>query len=235
MPRLAPLAIDLWEATDELRLRSGVVFPVRMTVARRGAGLVLWSPIAIDDQLAAELADLGPVTHIVAPNQFHHLYAAAAKRRYPSAQLLGAPGLAAKRPALPIDGALASGSLGDELTLFSTGGIPRLEEVVALHRPSGTLIVTDLVFHVLEARGVMSWLVFRCVAGTLGRCAQSRLLRWLTTDRAAFASSLEELLTLDFDRLVMAHGEVIERGGRELLATATARARSVPRRLPATS
>ena len=234
MPRLAPLAHDLWEVTDELRLPGGVIFPVRMTVIRTKAGLELWSPIAIDDALAEELAEIGPVTRLVAPNCFHHLYLADAKRRYPEADLLGAPGLAAKRADLAFDGELGAESR-DGLELIPTQGIPRLNEVVALHRPTRTLIVTDLVFHVLEARGPMSWFIFRVVAGTLGRCRQSRLLGWATNDRDAFATSLDTILAVDFDRLVMAHGEVIETGGHAALAEATIHARSVPRRLPAPS
>ena len=189
MPRLRPLADELWEATDDLRLPGGVWFPVRMTVIRSGGELTLWSPIAIDDALAAELETLGPVTRLVAPNCFHHLYLADARARFPEAALLGAPGLATKRSDLDFDGELGAESRED-LELIPTIGIPRMEEVVALHRPTGTLIVTDLVFHVLKARGLMSWFTFRVVAGTLGHCGQSRLLRWWTEDREAFAASL---------------------------------------------
>lgn len=232
MKRLTHLADDLWEATDELRL-GGVVFPLRMTVVRTDAGLVLWSPIAIDDALAGELAELGPVTHLMGPNTFHHLYLAAAKERYPQARLLGAPGLADKRADLSFDGELSSPS--SDLELLPTEGIPKLNEVVALHRPTGTLIVTDLVFHVLETRGLMSWFVYRVLAGTLGHCAQSRLIRWATEDREAFAASLDGIVARDFDRLVMAHGEVIETGGHQAFVDAMDRARSVARRLPAPS
>ncbi len=232
MTRLAPLADDLWEARDELRLPGGVIFPVRMTVVRTGGGLVLWSPITIDDALAEELAALGPVTHLAAPNCFHHLYLEAAAERYPDALMLGAPGLADKRSDLSFDGLLAGAALGAELELLPVAGIPKLNEVLLLHRPSRTLVVTDLVFHVLEAKGPMSWFVFRVVAGTLGRCAQSRLVRWITADREGYATSLEVALAQDFDRLVMAHGEVIETGGREALAAAALPSRTL-KHLPA--
>ncbi len=234
MPRLRPIADELWEATDDIRLPGGVWFPVRMTIIRSQGELTLWSPIAIDDALAEELAALGPVTNLVAPNCFHHLYLEDARERYPEATLLGAPGLAAKRSDIAFDGELMAETRGG-LELIATEGVPKMNEVVALHRPTGTLIVTDLVFHVLKARGLMSWFTFRVVAGTLGRCGQSRLLRWWTADREAFAASLESILARDFDRLVMAHGEVIESGGHAALSEATARARSVMRQLPAPS
>lgn len=234
MPRLNRLADDLWEARDTLRMPGGVVFPLRMTVLRAGGGLVLWSPIRIDDALAAELDALGPVTHLVGPNQFHHLHLPRARERYPEATLLGAPGLAAKRPDIAFDGELAAGApLLPGLDPVAIEGVPKLNEVVLLHRPSRSLVVTDLVFHILEAQGLMSWFVFRVVAGTLGRCGQSRLLRLVTKDRAAHGASIERLLEEDFDRLVMAHGEVVETGGRAALAKATERVRAPRRRLPA--
>jgi hypothetical protein len=232
MTRLAPLADDLWEARDELRLPGGVVFPVRMTVVRTGERLMLWSPIAIDDALAEELAALGEVTDLAAPNCFHHLYLDGAKERYPDARMLGAPGLAEKRSDLSFDGPLADAALGAEMELLPVDGIPKLNEVLLLHRPSGSLVVTDLVFHVLEAKGLMSWLVFRVLAGTLGHCRQSRLVRWATEDRDRYTASVEAVLARDFDRLVVAHGEVIETGGREALAAAALLARPA-RRLPA--
>lgn len=232
MTLLTPLADDLWEARDELRLPGGIVFPVRMTVVRTGAGLMLWSPIAIDDELAAAIDALGSVSHIAAPNCFHHLFLEDAKARYPNARLLAAPGLEEKRCDLSFDGALASAALGAEVELLPIEGIPALNEVVLFHRGSRTLVVTDLVFHVLEAKGLMSWLVFRLVAGTLGHCRQSRLLRWATKDRERYAASVEAVLARDFDRLVVAHGEVIDSGGREALAAAALPSRTV-QRLPA--
>jgi len=232
MTLLTPLTDDLWEARDELRLPGGIVFPVRMTVVRTDAGLLLWSPIAIGDELAAELDALGAVSHIAAPNCFHHLFLEGAKERYPSAQLLAAPGLEEKRSDLSFDGPLVGNVLGTEVDLLPIEGIPALNEVTLLHRGSRTLVVTDLVFHVLEAKGLMSWFVFRVLAGTLGHCRQSRLLRWATKDRERYAASVEEVLARDFDRLVMAHGEVVESGGREALAAAALPSRPV-QRLPA--
>lgn len=50
-------------------------FPTRMTIVRLPGG-ELWvhSPIAWSDQLGAELARLGPVSHLIAPNTLHWSY-----------------------------------------------------------------------------------------------------------------------------------------------------------------
>ena len=51
-------------------------------------------------------------------------------------------------------------------------------------------------------------------AGLQGRVGFSRFLRGVYRDRPAARRSLERLLALDFDRIVLAHGRVLEHGGR---------------------
>src|SRR5688500_18374152 len=100
---LQPQAENLWTADHELKVPGGVPFPVRMTVARLSdRSLALISPVPIDDALASELAGLGPVSHLIAPNLFHHFYLAPAKVRYPEARVLGPPGLAAKKRGMTV-------------------------------------------------------------------------------------------------------------------------------------
>ena len=76
------IAPDVWTVDRWVKLRGGLQFPVRMTVIRLADGrLWLHSPIELDDELDAELAALGEVAHLVAPNHQHFLYAAAARAR----------------------------------------------------------------------------------------------------------------------------------------------------------
>jgi hypothetical protein len=50
-----------------------------------------------------------------------------------------------------------------------------------------------------------------------GRFGPSTLDPWLIRDRPAARRSLERILAWDFDRIVVAHGDVLESGGREAL------------------
>ncbi len=105
------LATDLW-AVAVHRYQGGLHVRLRMTVIRLPNGsLWLYSPVPIDDELANDLAALGPVEHIIAPNCFHHLHAAAAKRRYPQAKLWAAPGLREKCPDVPFDAVVSEPEL----------------------------------------------------------------------------------------------------------------------------
>ncbi|MDD9939429.1 MAG: hypothetical protein OXU20_00075 [Myxococcales bacterium] len=223
---LKPIADGLWEANNDHIAAAGAIhFPLRMTVAQRpDGGLVLISPVPIGEPLAAALAQVGEVTDIVAPNGLHHLHAAAALDRYPSAQLWLAPCLADKRPELALRGKVLTdtpASWAPALSAHPVLGAPALTEVVVLHQPSRTLVTTDLVFHIHESRGWLMPLILR-MSGGWKRLAQTRLMRSMLKDRAAARGSFEALLALDFDRLIMAHGEIVDRGGHSALAEALA-------------
>ncbi len=207
---LQPFGPDVWFHDYDLFLPGGIHFPGRMTVVRLPGEGELWlhSPIPIDDDLAHELDALGPVRHIVAPNKVHHLHVPAAMARYPEARVWGAPGLYKKRKDIAFTDKLTADApqfWSSVLEQHVVGGAPWVNEVVFFHRPSTTLIVTDLVFNVYECKGLLSPLVFR-MAGAYRRLAQSRLLRRSVKDRAAFANSGRTVLTWDFDRVLMAHG-----------------------------
>ena len=227
---ITAIAPDLHAVESEIRFPGGFTMPLRMTVVRLSeGGLVLISPVALDDATAAEVAALGPVRHIVAPNLRQHLHAASARARFPDARLLGAPGLAAHRKDLVFDGELgtAPAPWGDELAVSLLGGVPRMSELVFLHRPSRTLVVTDLVFHVTEAKNAITRAMLRLSGSHAGDGAglwRSRLWRVLVSDRAAHEASLDRVLALDFDRLVMAHGRVVDAGAKARLAAALGRA-----------
>jgi hypothetical protein len=192
-------------------LPMGFRFPARMSVLPLASGkLALVSPIPIDDVLAREIAALGEVGFLIAPNLLHHLYLAAASARYPNARVLAPPGLRAKRPDLRIDGTLDA-ALPDELTgsvdVLHIAGAPAFDEYVFFHRPSRTLVVTDLVFN-LQPDGLLAHLVL-FVVGCHGKLAQSRVWRFGVKDRVAACESAQAVLGLPFDTLVMAHGEIV--------------------------
>lgn len=201
----------VWAVRGELRLGVGFWMPTRMTVLRRASGgLVLHSPVGLDEATAAAIDALGPVEVVVAPSLLHHLFVGQARSRWPGARLLGAPGLAAKRPDLSFDGVLGPGSLGPDIGCLPVEGAPSVNEVLLLHRASRTLVVTDLVFNIRRPRGWLTPWVLRAV-GAHERVGQSRAWRLvLVRDRGAFAASGRALLAEEFDRIVVAHGEVIE-------------------------
>jgi hypothetical protein len=221
---LQPLCDHLWHAEHAFRI-IGIPMRSRMTVVKLASGgLVLHSPIPLDGELRQQIGALGPVTAIIAPSGLHHLWAADATRDYPEARLYASPVLGAKRPDLRIDQALsdpAATPFRDELDHAMIAGMPGNDEVVFLHRPTRTLIVSDLVFN-LGADLPLSTRLFTRMTGTYNRFAASRLFRTFIKDRGSFGRSLERVLGWDFDRLVMAHGRIVEAGGASMLRQAYA-------------
>ncbi len=210
---------DLWVTGSPLRFL-GLEIGTRMTVVRLpGTELLLHSPIAATPDLVREIAALGPVSYIVAPNRRHHRFVGEWQQVYPNASLYVAPGLETKRADLTIAGVLRDEpepGWKDSLDQVLLGGFPIANEVVFFHPPSATLIATDLAFNYGSSSPPMTRLAFR-LAGTYGRLSPTLLERILVRDRAAFRQSLERILEWPFERVVVAHGEVSETGGREEL------------------
>lgn len=222
--RLERLAEGLWGSEHDHFMNGVVHFRGRMTVVRLGSGgLVLHSVVPINDALAAELAALGPVEHIVAPNLLHHSYLAPAIERYPNATVWGVRGLAEKRADVRFGKTLGEDEppWEAEFTPLEIRGIPWANETVFFHEATNTVVVTDLVFNIHEVRGWVTPWVLR-MAGAYRRFAQSRLLRRAIKDAQAASDSVERMLQWPIERVVMAHGHVVDRDARAQLAAALA-------------
>ncbi|HLT39680.1 MAG TPA: DUF4336 domain-containing protein, partial [Enhygromyxa sp.] len=223
------IAPDLWASTQVLRLPGGLIFQARMTVIRLpSGGLVLHSPIAIDDALAAELATLGEVQEMISPNLMHDGFAVPGKQRYPRARLWASVALrdadgrsrSTKVPADAwLDASDCEAAFERVLAVHPIEGAPKIGEVVFVHRPSRSLIVSDLLFHIDYPTNFMTRLALRLVGAHGGRLAQSRVWRASTRDRSAAGASVEAIFT-DSDvasthdgpiqRLIPAHGSILE-------------------------
>ena len=197
----------------------GLEFGSRMTVVRLTDGsLFLHSPIAIDRTIKADIDALGPVRHIIAPNLYHHLHAKAATELYPSAQLHLAPGLDKKRPDLRADAVLGGGresSWPGEIEAIPIDGY-RLNETVFVHRPSQTLLCSDLLENFKTSD---DWFTraFLKLNGVHGKPGVSRALRTAFRDKRAARKSIDVILEHPFDRIALAHGDPITHDGRETL------------------
>ena len=216
---LKPIAPALWELNAPMTV-VGMQLGHRMTVARLpDATLWLHSPVAWSTELGAELAALGPIAHVVAPNAMHDTYLEGWFAAYPHVRFHGAPGIASVRSDLRFTDTLgdvaepAWAGVFDQLVLQ---GMPRLNEVVFLHRASRTLIVTDLTFNLGPDMPFLSRVLSR-MNDCYCKFGPSRLLRSTIKDRTALRRSIDKVLTWDFDRIVLSHGDNVASNGRQLL------------------
>jgi hypothetical protein len=219
------LGPGIWAVRSPLSL-AGAQFGTRMTVVRIGGdGLVLIAPCPIDEALAAQLAELGSVRALIAPNAFHHFYLLDAAKRYPEAAVFLAEGVAAKLGKESVNATTLATEPDPlwkaELEQLRIDGAPSVNEVVFYHAASRFLILTDLCFNFDPAPTGWTGFFLR-LAGAHGRLAVSRLMRFLLKERDQVRASVKRVFEWDFDGIVVTHGEVLRRDGPRLLAEATA-------------
>ena len=213
----------VWIKEHPVRL-AGAQLLTRMTVLRLEGGLCLHSPVELDAPTRAAIERLGEVRAIIAPSTFHHLFVAGAQRAFPAARTYAAPGLAAKRKDLQFDEVL-----GDEAPALWSGQMDQvvlgnrvMREVELLHRASRTLVAVDLVENFRDEtpgtnRALRFWMR---LLGMWGRPRPAPELRLFTRDRKATRVALERVLAWDFDRAVIAHGELLDRQPHEAIREA---------------
>lgn len=217
---LTPFAHGVWLQHYETKLGPGTSLPCRTTLLRSAPGeLVCVSPGPLSPEDVSAISALGTVTWLVAPNLFHHLHLRPAQEAFAGSRIAAPAGLTEKRKTLTIDAGLSAVDLGDDIQAFAIDGEPKIQEFALYHRPSKTLVVTDLIFNLGKPKGLLGPLIFR-IMGTYNQLAASRLVKFMVKDDAAFRDSVRQLLDLEIDGLIMAHGTPIERDGRQALRSA---------------
>ncbi len=226
MPLTSYVGDRIWLCAYPVRL-AGTRFGARMTVIRLASGrMLLHSPCRITATLAEEIAALGPVAHIVAPGNFHHMHAASAQAAFPDAKTWICPGVEKRAPDLRYDGVLgdvAPAAWLGEIDQVLVQGTRIMREIAMHHRASRTLILVDLIENFTDATPHTSAslkLLFKYVLRMWGRPRPAPEYRMGWSDRAAAAESLRRILAWDFERIVLSHGDLIERDAHAIAAEA---------------
>ena len=219
---LTPFAEGVWLADEPVRIL-GTRLTTTMTVLRLGDGsLLLHSPVALTPERRAAVEALGPVAHLYAPNLFHHLWIGEWASAFPLARLHAPAGLSKKRPDLRVDRVHGAGSepafagVVDELPVDGF----RLRETVLFYRPTRALLVADLVHNVGRPEDAWSKFYTRRM-GFYDKVALSKVIQWTAfSDRAAARRSVDALLGLPFERVIVGHGTPLSIGGKDAIASA---------------
>lgn len=201
----------------------GIDTGTRMTVVRLGdGGLFVHCPVALDEETRAAVSALGEVRAVVSSSLYHHLYVGQWMRAYPRALFAACPGLPRKRPDLAF-GHL----LGDEPHPLWSGVLDQVffsarfeREVVFFHRASRTMICADALLNLSRHRSPLT----RAAAALMGNTAPGKgwLEYFAVLDRSAGRAEVARMLAWDIERIVLAHGELVERDGRRALGEAYA-------------
>ncbi len=213
---------QIWHAESPLTV-AGLRFKTRMSVVRlEDDKLWIHSPIRPTRELVAELDAKGEVAYVCAPNRYHHFYLLEFLSHYPSAVLFLAPGLSEKRRDLPPSRVLTNRSEPEwrgELEQLLFAGMPWLNEVVWLHGSSKTLLLTDLCALYGSDASPTTRLLARAL-GVYQTLGVPRSVRLLVRDRDAARRSRDGILQWDFDRVVVAHEQIVHAGGKRAFRAA---------------
>jgi hypothetical protein len=220
---LKQVAPELWIVDSGPMQAMGLPIPLRMTVVRlaRG-GLWLHSPTPLVPALADQLDRLGPVWHLVAPNVAHWSFVADWQRRYPQAVAWAAPGLRRRRAVRRSDvrfhhdlGVVPPPDWIAEIDQAVVPGGFGVHEVAFLHRPSRSLLLTDLVenFERSKVSPLLRPLVRLAGAMAPDGQAPAHLRFAINRRRQEAQAAARRLLDWGPERVIFAHGRWFVRDG----------------------
>jgi hypothetical protein len=228
---LTEISRDLWCAEAPGRAY-GAPLGERMCVIRLGDGsLFVHGPIGLSPALRSDVDRLGEVRHLCVPNRrcFEHLDRWIAA--YPDAERWMPSGAVAPRPGLdPLSLLEPTTEAGwtDDLESLPVQGMPRLCEVVFLHRPSRSLLLSDLAVGIPARAPLLVKAYLRLSLGGLA-FGPTRDTRWLVADRARAEQSIRRVLEWSFDRIVPRRGPIVDRAAEQSLRRAFSWLSSEPR------
>ena len=219
-PPPCEIAPGLWSVDRLLGIPFGPRLGTRaLLVDLPNGGVLAWSPVPLSDALREFVAARGGARFLVAPNSFHYLGLAEWKSAFPSAEVWLAPGLPARVADVAAGNELHSGAATPFVASFPHRVLDSgrgVTEVAFLHAPSRTLLLVDSAFNVRTLERRIDRVIWTAagVFGRFGPTPTARLL--LLRERAAVAAWIESLCAWPFERVVMAHGEPLAAGPREL-------------------
>ena len=222
---LRSLHDSVWVIDHPLKLPGGIQIGTRTTLIRLADGsLFLHSPGPQSEPNTQEIAKLGDVGHIVAPNLFHHFFVKETLEQYRGATLYAPPGFEQKVADTPFETLTdaAPSAWVNEIDQVAIQGAPKMNEIVFCHRPSRTLMLTDLCFNMQHSDSLVTR-VMMSILGGYGHFGPSRLARLFMKDKKAVRAGVERIFSLDFDRVIVTHGEVLETGGQQAFRDAFAK------------
>ena len=184
--------------------------------------LLIHSPCEIDAPTKQAISALGEVAYIVAPGSYHYFHIPSAQAAFPEADTYICPGVERKRPEIDFDWFLADQppeAWADTLDQVLVRGNKYIWEVAFLHKPSRTLLLVDLIENITDQTPNTNWLLklwWKVVFHMWNnpKPAPEYQLGW--KDKAAARQSLQRILEWDFDRIILSHGDLIDRDAKAI-------------------
>jgi hypothetical protein len=189
--------------------------PTRSVIFDQGDGKVfVISPGPFTKQDFEELENRANEIILVSPNLFHHMHLDKCFERWPNIAIYGQPGLwkLKKQPWIKPylkDIREIHTVLSTDVKAMFVRGVPALSETVFFDTKTKTLVITDIIFNMDNSVAFFTQLLLR-MFGVYNKLGQSRLVKMNIKDKQAYKSSIEKILQLDFESIVVSHGNHIK-------------------------
>ena len=207
-----PIAEHLWTLQYPLSML-GAPIGRTVTIMRLpdSGKLVIHSTAPFSSEDVSAIKELGEPGWLLDVTNIHDTYATQGRAAFPGIPYLAPEGFseAARVPTQPLSAPPAE--WGDEVEVLELAGKAAMaREYVVFHRPSRTVIVADLAFHVTEAApaGLRLYASVVLKGGSSHDTAMPAPQKWAARDKEAFERSLEQMMTWDFERVITGHGDV---------------------------
>ncbi|MEI6729158.1 MAG: DUF4336 domain-containing protein [bacterium] len=197
----------------------GLPFTTRMTVVKlTGGDLFIHSPIPLKQDLKEELDKLGRVKYLIAPNKIHYWYLDRFQKAYPEAITFAAKGVKDRAKQygknFMVDYVIEDAKnefWSNEIDHVIMHGNRFMEEVEFYHKPSKTLILTDIYENFEPHKIGLPFRILAWLGGALspkgGTTRDQQLL--YSGHKKELQKSIEKLKSWDTQKIILAHGKCI--------------------------
>lgn len=219
---LEAIGPDIWIIDGTEISFMGLRLGTRSTIIRLGNGAVwVHSPVQLNRALSEQIAEIGPVRFLIAPNLYHHMFLKEWQQQFPDADVIGPPGLPDKRPDISFSsvfGAPERDPWHESIDRVVFTGSRAFDEHVFFHRASGTAILTDLIVNIrLDGQSPIGRLIARIEGVGYPNGRTPLLYRLSMRSRTEGAQAVRGILAWRPRQAVISHGEWFRNGATEQL------------------
>jgi Domain of unknown function (DUF4336) len=227
MEHLHEFADNIWLVDGPVVRDTGIFFTTRMTIVKLSDGSIwISSPVPVSFAALRSISELGEVRYLIAATPRHVWRLSTWHALFPDAELW------ASRPTLftlqqghlPISGYLSDASVNAwsaDFDQLEFKGNPLLSEVVFFHRSTHTVILDDLIQRNPPAQGnALAEAILKLEGAQDPDGVVGLDMKMTFLNRSLARQSLRQLLSWDFDKLIIAHGACFESDAKDYIKRA---------------
>jgi hypothetical protein len=217
---------DVFMVRGSVKMNPLLTITRNMAIVRHQGELTLVDPIRLDAEEEARLRELGTVRRILRLGPLHGLDDAYYADTFGAE--VWAPGPSETYPEPPLARQVGAGTElpFPDAELFCFEGVTRPEAALLIRRDGGLLVTCDAIQNYGDYR-FNNWLA-RTLMPFIGFPKTTLVgpvwLKLFTPEGGSLESEFRRLLELPFDRLLSAHGSLLESGARDAVRQAVDRA-----------